>query len=48
MGWLFLLFGIGFLCNEARQNGYDKGLQDVYDMMEEVNKDYLRGKEETK
>jgi hypothetical protein len=48
VGWLFLLIGMGFLCNEARQNGYDKGLQDVYDMMEEVNKDYLKGKEESK
>ena len=48
VGWLLLLIGIGFLCNEARQNGYDKGLQDVYDMMEEVNKDYLKGKEESK
>ena len=47
VGWLLLLIGIGFLCNEARQNGYDKGLQDVYDMMEEVNKDYLKGKEES-
>lgn len=47
VGWLLLLIGIGFLCNEARQNGYDKGLQDVYDMMEEVNKDYLREKEES-
>lgn len=46
VGWLLLLIGIGFLCNEARKNGYDKGLQDVYDMMEEVNKDYLTGKEE--
>ena len=48
VGWLLLLIGIGFLCNEARQNGYDKGLQDVYDMMEEVSKDYLKGKEEPK
>ena len=48
VGWLLLLIGIGFLCNEARQNGYDKGLQDVYDMMEEVNKDYSKGKKETK
>ena len=48
VGWLLLLVGIGFLCNEARQNGYDKGLQDVYDMMEDVNKDYLKGKEESK
>ena len=47
VGWLLLLIGVGFLCNEERQNGYDKGLQDVYDMMEEVNKDYLKGKEET-
>lgn len=48
VGWLLLLIGIGFLCNEARQNGYDKGLQDVYDMMEEVNKDYSKRKEEPK
>lgn len=48
VGWLLLLIGIGFLCNEARQNGYDKGLQDVCDMMEEVNKDYSKGKEESK
>ena len=47
VGWLLLLIGIGFLCNEARQNGYDKGLQDVYDMMEDVNKDYSKGKEES-
>ena len=47
VGWLLLLIGIGFLCNEARQNGYDKGLQDVYVMMEEVNKDYLKGKEDS-
>ena len=47
VGWLLLLVGIGFLCNEARQNGYEKGLQDVYDMMEDVNKDYLKGKEES-
>ena len=47
VGWLLLLIGIGFLCNEARQNGYDKGLQDVYDMMEEVDKDYFKEKEET-
>lgn len=48
VGWLLLLIGIGFLCNDARQNGYDKGLQDVHDIMEEVNKDYSKGKEETK
>ena len=47
-GGLLLLIGIGFLCNNARQEGYDKGLQDVYNMMEEVNKDCLKGKEETK
>ena len=48
VGWFLLLIGIGFLCNEARQNGYDKGLQDVYDMMEEVNEGCLERKEETK
>ena len=48
VGWLLLLIGMGFLCNNARQEGYDKGLQDVYNMMEEVNKDCLKGKEEIK
>ena len=48
VGWLFLLIGMGFLCNNARQEGYDEGLQDVYNMMEEVNNDYLKGKVETK
>ena len=48
VGWLLLLFGVGFLCNDARQEGYNKGLQDVYEMMEEVNEDCLERKEETK
>ena len=48
VGWLFLLIGMGFLCNDARQEGYDEGLRDVCEMMEEVNEDYLKGKEETK
>lgn len=48
VGWLFLLIGMGFLCNDARQEGYDKGLQDVYEMMEEVNEGCLERKEETK
>lgn len=45
VGWLFLLIGVGFLCNDARQEGYDKGLQDVCDIMEEVNEDSLERKE---
>ena len=48
VGWLFLLIGVGFLCNDARKEGYGKGLQDVCDMMEEVNEDCLERKEGTK
>ena len=46
VGWLLLLIGIGFLCNEARRQGYDEALQDAIDAMEEVNKEQLQNKEE--
>lgn len=48
VGWLFLLIGMGFLCNNARQEGYNKGLEDAFDIVEEINKSYSKGKEETK
>lgn len=48
VGCLLLLIGMGFLCSNARQEGYDKGLEDAFNIVEEVNKRYSKGKEETK
>ncbi len=48
VGWLFLLIGIGFLCNDARQQSYEKGLVDGADYVEGQIKNYLTGKEESK
>ena len=46
VGWLLLLIGIGFLCNDARRQSYEKGLVDGTDYVEGQIKDYLEGKEE--
>lgn len=48
VGWLLLLIGVGFLNNEAKQEGYEKGLEYAFDIVEELNKSYSRGKEKTK
>jgi hypothetical protein len=48
VGWLRLLIGIGFLCNDARQQSYEKGLVDGADYVKVQIKNYLTGKEETK
>lgn len=48
VGWFLLLIGVGFLSNKARQEGYEKGLEDAFDIVEELNKSYSKGKEETK
>ena len=48
VGWLLLLIGIGFLCNDARQQSYEKGLVDGADYVKGQIKNYLTGKEETK
>ena len=48
VGWLLILIGIGFLCNDARQQSYEKGLVDGADYVKEYIKNYLTGKEETK
>lgn len=45
VGWLLLMFGVGFLNSNARQEGYEKGLEDAFDIVEEVNKSYSKGKE---
>ena len=48
VGWFLLLIGIGFLCNDARQQSYEKGLVDGADYVEGQIKNYLTGKEESK
>ena len=35
VGWLLLLIGIGFLCNNARQEGYEKGFDDCITYVKE-------------
>ena len=48
VGWLLLLIGIGFLCNDARRQSYEKGLVDGSDYAIEQIKNYLTRKEESK
>lgn len=48
VGWLLLLIGIGFLCNDARQQSYEKGLEDGTDYVKEQIENYLKEEEETK
>ena len=45
VGWLLLLIDVWFLNNETKQEGYEKGLEDAFDIVEELNKSYLKGKE---
>lgn len=47
VGWLLLLIGIGSLCNDARQQSYEKGLEDGTDYVKEQIENYLTGKEES-
>ena len=46
VGWLLLLIGIGFLCNDARRQSYEKGLVDGTDYVKKKVEDYLERKEE--
>lgn len=48
VGWLLLLIGIGFLSNDARQQSYEKGLEDGVSHVKEEIDSYLKGKEKTK
>lgn len=48
VGLVLLLIGIGFLCNDVRQQSYEKGLVDGSDYAIEQIKNYLTGKEKTK
>jgi hypothetical protein len=48
VGLVLLLIGIGFLCNDVRQQSYEKGLVDGADYAIEQIKNYLTRKEESK
>ena len=48
VGWLLLMFGVLFLNSNARQDGYEKGIEDAFNIVEELNKSYSIRKEETK
>lgn len=48
VGWLLLMFGVLFLNSNARQEGYEKGIEDAFNIVEELNKSYSIRKEETK
>ena len=45
VGWLFLLIGVGFLCNDARQQSYEKGVEDGTSYVKDRIENYLKGKE---
>ena len=48
VGWLLLMLGVLFLNSNARQDGYEKGVEDAFNIVEELNKSYSIRKEETK
>lgn len=48
VGWLLLMLGVLFLNSNARQDGYEKGIEDAFNIVEELNKSYSIRKEETK
>ena len=48
VGWLLLMLGVLFLNSKARQDGYEKGIEDAFNIVEELNKSYSIRKEETK
>lgn len=48
VGVFLLLIGIGFLCNDAKQQAYEKGLADGVSHVKEEIENYLKGKEKTK
>ena len=48
VGWFLLLIGIGFLCNDARQQSYEKGLVDGTDYVKEQIENYLKEDEDSK
>lgn len=42
VGWLFLLIGVAFLCNDARKQSYEKGLDDGATYVKEQIENYLK------
>ena len=45
VGWLLLLIGVGFLCNDARQQSYEKGVEDSTSYVKDWIENCLKGKE---
>lgn len=45
VGWLLLLIGVGFLCNDARQQSYEKGVEDGTSYVKDRIENYLKGKD---
>lgn len=45
VGWFLLLIGVAFLCNDARQQSYEKGLDDGTTYVKEQIETYLKEKE---
>ena len=45
VGWLFLLIGVGFLCNDVRQQSYEKGVEDGTSYVKDWIENCLKGKE---
>ena len=48
VGWLLLLFGVGFLNNEAKRQAYEEGFDDGITYVKEKVEDYLERKEEAR
>jgi uncharacterized membrane protein len=48
VGWLLLLFGVGFLNNEAKRQAYEEGFDDGITYVKEMVEDYLERKEKVK
>lgn len=48
VGWLLLLFGVGFLNNEAKRQAYEEGFDDGITYVKEWIKNYLKEEEDSK
>ena len=48
VGWLLLLFGVGFLNNEAKRQAYEEGFDEGITYVKGKIEDYLKRKEEVK
>ena len=48
VGWFLLMFGVGFLNNEAKRQAYEEGFDDGVTYVKEKVEDYLERKEEIK